>query len=256
MTILKHALATAHRLTLPTLASLYRNRGGTAPVWLLHAIGIADPAYRRDFYTLARIIDSTERFEGNIIECGVYKGNTLLGMAHRLLRRGITDVRLLGCDSFEGFPQPSGEDALSGGSFHQRARKGVFSDTTYERTMRKVRLLGFDAQVSLLKGFFDRTLPTLSAMRFSLAHLDCDLYRSYVTCLEFLYPRMVPGGYIVFDEYSSEDIYPGAKKAVEQFLAGKPEPIERFPDTWDPRYFIRKLPYHTAEPTRTGVRRA
>jgi len=256
MRILQLALAIAHRLTLPTLASLYRKRGGPAPVWLLRATGIADPTYRRDFYTLARIIDSTERFDGDIIECGVYKGTTLLGMAHRLLRRGITDVRLLGCDSFVGFPQPSAEDALSGGSFHQRARKGVFSDTTYEQTMRKIRLLGFDAQVSLLKGFFDRTLPTLSAMRFSLAHLDCDLYRSYVTCLEFLYPRMVPGGYIVFDEYSSEDIYPGAKKAIEEFLAGKPEPIERFPDARDPRYFIRKLPYHAADPAQTSPRSA
>jgi hypothetical protein len=252
MKIVKHALATAHQLTLPTLASLYRKRGPTAPVWLLRATGIADPTYRWDFQTLARIIDSTERFEGNIIECGVYKGSTLLGMAHRLRRRGITDVRLIGCDSFEGFPQPSGEDALNGGFFHQRARQGVFSDTTFDRTMTKIRLLGFDAQVSLLKGFFDQTLPTLSSMRFSLAHLDCDLYRSYLTCLEFLYPRMAPGGHIVFDEYASEDTYPGAKKAIEEFLVGKPELIDRFPDAHDPRYFIRKLPVPAAELGRTG----
>src|SRR5437667_9516250 len=136
------------RLSTPPLAAVYRTRPGKAPAWLLKAIGIADPRYRPEFYTLGRIVDSIERFDGCIIECGIYRGSTLLGMAHRLRLRGVTNVRLFGCDSFEGFPEPTKEDALAGGAFHQRTRKGVFADTSYEDLVRKVEMLGYGRQVT------------------------------------------------------------------------------------------------------------
>lgn len=52
--------------------------------------------------------------------------------------------------------------------------------------------------------------------------LDCDLYESYKMCLSRLYPRIVPGGWIIFDEYFSAK-YPGARRAVDEFFADRPE---------------------------------
>jgi macrocin-O-methyltransferase TylF-like protien len=230
------------RFAMPPLATLYRSRPASAPSWLLRAMGIADAVNRSEFYTLGRIVDSIERFDGSIIECGVYRGSTLLGMAHRLALRGITNVAVFGCDSFEGFPEPTQEDALTGGVFHERARRGVFADTNYEDLAIRVERLGYGRQVRLVRGFFEDTLPQFMESRFSIVHLDCDLYRSYVTCLELLYPRLVPGGYMIFDEYDfSASIYPGAQKAIDEFLAGKPEKIESFPEAKHRRYFIRKV---------------
>ncbi len=228
-------------LALPLLARRYRKSPTLAPRWLLRAIGIADPSYRSDFYTLARILDSMPTFDGCIIECGVYRGSTLLGMAHRLALRRMSQVRLIGCDSFEGFPEPTREDAAGEGTFHRRTRKGTFGDVNHNHLMNKVRRLGYDDRIVLMKGFFDQTLPQLEDTRFTLAHLDCDLYRSYLVCLAHLYPRMVPDGIIVFDEYDfSAGVYPGAQKAIDEFLVGKPEKIQRFPEAANPRYFIRK----------------
>ena len=230
------------KLSTPLLASLYRDQPASAPLWLLRSVGIADPRYRRDFYTLSRIVDSIQRLDGCMMECGVYRGSTLLGMAHRLALRGITNVPLFGCDSFQGFPQPTKEDALTVGTFHQRTRAGVFADTSYEDLVKRVHALGYGQQIRLVKGFFEDTLPRITEPRFSVVHLDCDLYRSYVACLETLYPKLVPGGYMVFDEYDfSASVYPGAQRAIDEFLAGKPERIESFPEATDPRYFIRKL---------------
>lgn len=225
----------------PGMARRYRNNPTNASKLMLTVLGIADPSYRSDFSTLSRIVDGIPSFEGSIIECGVYRGSTLLGMAHRLMQRGIKDVKLIGCDSFAGFPAPSKEDALSDGTYHERALQGVFNDTSYERLLKRVAALGYADRIQLEKGFFEDTLPKLSGMKFSLAHVDCDLYASYITCLNFLYPRIVSGGYMVFDEYDfSSPVYPGAQKAIDEFFADKPEKLQRFKDLDAARCYIQK----------------
>jgi O-methyltransferase len=226
----------------PALARQYRGAPSKASPFLLRLLDISDPSYRANFTALANAVDRTSRFEGAIIECGVFRGSTLLGMAHRLALRGMRDVTLIGCDSFEGFPAPSQEDALEDGTFHERARQGVYCETSYATLCSRISALGYAKNIRLLKGFFSDTLPQLAEMKFSVVHLDCDLYRSYVTCLDFLYPRLVAGGYMVFDEYdTSESVYPGARKAIDEFLADKPEKLERLGDLSDARCFIVKV---------------
>lgn len=224
------------RLGYPAVAAYYRARAGKCPVFVLRFLGIADPAYRTDFYTLHRIVKSITPTGGLIAECGVYRGATLLGLAHTLKGLYYSDYHLIGFDSFEGFPQPVREDALPDGSYHRRALKGVFSDTSYGELSRKIRALGFDQQVMLVKGYFENTLEAWIDKTFTVVHLDCDLYQSYITCLNFFYPRVKPGGYIVFD------VYPGAQKAIDSFLADKPEKIQGFDESapFKPRYFIVK----------------
>lgn len=226
----------------PAVAARYRKNPAKASNATLAVLGIADSSFRSDFTTLSRIVDQIPEFQGSVIECGVYRGSTLLGMAHRLERRKLRTVKLIGCDSFEGFPEPSREDALEDGHFHERTLQGVFNDTSYERLSGRIAALGYADRIQLKKGFFEKTLPTLEGMKFSLAHIDCDLYQSYITCLDFLYPRMVPGGYMVFDEYDfSRSVYPGAQKAIDEFFANKPEKLQRFSDLTDaPRCYIVK----------------
>jgi O-methyltransferase len=205
---------------------------------MLAVLGIAHPAHRPDFATLARLIERTPRFDAPVIECGVYRGMTLLGMAHLLRLRG-EHVPIYACDSFAGFPEPTGEDARTDGSFHSYTRRGYYHTTSEETLARSARHLGFGEQIRLVKGFFEDTLPHLGVESFSLAHIDCDLYGSYKTCLEHLYPRVLPGGFMVFDDYQSETVYPGAKRAVDEFLADKPEKLETL-DVPHRRWFIQK----------------
>jgi len=207
--------------------------------WMLRRIGISSAGNRRSFYTLDRIIRSMPKIEGCIVECGVFQGEALFGMAN-LLRQKNCKVRMFGMDSFEGFPEPAAQDRLPNGTLHPGAEKGHFNDTSYEAVSRRSRALGFD-QITFYKGYFENTLHNLKSEKFSLVHLDCDLYQSYKECLNFFYDKVLPGGYIVFDEYSfSHDVYPGAQKAIDEFFADKPEKIQSFPEYPHTRYFIVK----------------
>ena len=233
------------RLGYPVVSAYYRAHKGNCPVSVLKFLGVAHPSYRRYFYTLDRITRSVASIGGLIAECGVYRGETLLGIAHLLREICGPGFRLIGFDSFEGFPEPDWQDALPDGSFHRRALKGVFSDTSDRELRRRIHALGFEDQITLAKGYFENTLPAWKDKTFALVHLDCDLYQSYITCLNFFYPRVRPGGYIVFDEYDFiADVYPGAQKAIDSFLADKPEKIQVFEESsrppYQPRYFIIK----------------
>jgi O-methyltransferase len=230
------------RQSFPAMAACYRAAGGRCPPLMLKAMNIAEYHPDSNFYTLGRALSLTERFDGPVVECGVYKGRTLLGMAHLLRQRGLREVPIVGCDSFEGFPDPDAQDALPDGTIHERAQRGVFADTSIEALSAKLRALEYDRQVTLVKGFFENTLHTLPHERYSLVHVDVDLYGSYKTCLEYFYPKLSPGAFMVFDEYDYDaHKYPGAQRAIDEFLEDKPEKIDRFPETRHARYFIRKI---------------
>jgi len=77
-------------------------------------------------------------------------------------------------------------------------------------------------KVVLVKGLFEDTLRTYNGKQVALLHLDVDLYQSYKECIEFFYPRVAKGGIIAFDEYQSTE-WPGAKKAIDEYSAGKGE---------------------------------
>jgi O-methyltransferase len=91
----------------------------------------------------------------------------------------------------------------------------------------------------LTKGFFEDSLPSASDKQFSFVHLDCDLATSYQTCLEFFYPRMESGGYILFDEYL-DPVYTSATETIDAFFANKLEkPIRIERDNYI-KYYIQK----------------
>lgn len=242
MALIGHLRRSARDLAYPAALAYYRLHGAkNCPASVLRVLGIADPSYRTDFYTLNKLVEKSAPGGGNYAECGVYRGATLLGVAHRLRVLGAKNWKLIGFDSFEGFPEPAAQDALPDGSFHPNAQKGVFGDTSYESLSAKVADLAFTRDVTLVKGFFESTLHEWNEEEFSVVHLDCDIYQSYVTCLEFFYPRLRPGGFMVFDEYDfSAPVYPGAQKAIDAFFAGKPENVQRLPEAPNPRWFIEK----------------
>jgi O-methyltransferase len=220
-------------------AAVYRMGPGRSPDLVLKRLGIATSRRRLEFWTLETLLCEMPRLDGAIVECGTYRGGTLLGMAHILNRRGMR-ARLFALDSFEGFPEPLPEDAQPGGTLHPDVHRGALGDTSYDELLRRITLLGWNDRITVIKGFFEDTLPTLRDERFSIAHLDCDLYASYKTCLEFLYPRMRSGGIMVLDDYRlPANVYPGCDRAVDEFFADKREKPERLPGPKGLRSFVR-----------------
>lgn len=146
---------------------------------------------------------------GEVMEAGVFRGGTA-----RLLKEvmaGAGHRRLLLFDSFAGMRRVS--DGMD------RHQPGDFSDTSLESVR---EFVGNEPSVEYHQGWIPESFAGLEHRQFCFAHIDLDLRESIADCLEFLWPRLSPGGAVVFDDYGLASC-PGARRAVDEFFAGKPE---------------------------------
>jgi hypothetical protein len=197
------------------------------------------PVGGADINTLLHLMDRTRGVPGDIAECGVHKGGSLVPMAIHAQQEGIRK-KLFGFDSFEGLPDSVAFDAELGGPHAEWKRPGEMNDTTAGLVLSKLRRFGVADDVELVKGFFEATLSGYSDRRFSLVHLDCDIYSSYKECMAFFYPRLNPGGVILLDEYNDPP-WPGCNKAIDEFLEDKPEQLQEIVFDNHQKYYIVKL---------------
>jgi O-methyltransferase len=171
--------------------------------------------------TLQAALRACLPLEGDVIEFGSYRGGS--GGILALTMQGSGKTLHL-CDSFAGLPAPSAED-----NFHHT---GDFGDVDAARVQCGIEQLGCRGFTQIHVGFFAETIPTLRAERFCFAHIDVDLYESIQECLEFVYPRMTPGGIILFDDYGAPTCL-GAKKAVDEWFENRPEkPVHMVGSAW------------------------
>ena len=148
--------------------------------------------------------------QGDLAELGVYRGHTASLIAKMARRLGRTAFLL---DTFEGF-EPSDLRGIDAG------QKMQFGDTSLEAVRARVG----EPAVRLVKGHFPSTADQLPDTSYCLVHIDCDLYAPILSALEYFYPRLVPGGFLIIHDYSSL-AWDGAERAIDQFFADKPEAI-------------------------------
>ena len=170
----------------------------------------------------ARLLDRVRGIEGDVVECGVASGHSVAMLA-AVVRSGEVERAVLGYDSWGGLPAPHRADL---GSPHAAARSGLFQWSSEEQAWATLGLYGFErgeARITLVKGLFRETLQHHPQRPIAFLHLDVDLYESYLECLRALWPKMAPGGIVAFDEYELTRAWPGARRAVDEFLDGLPE---------------------------------
>lgn len=165
---------------------------------------LVDPVRCYILYQYAR---ATASLGGEVAEAGVYRGGT-----GRLLAKSVAPDRTVHLfDTFEGMPATDPSRDVH--------REGDFSDVNVEDV---AAYLSDCPNVRLYPGLFPATAEPVSSLRFSLVHVDVDIYQSVKDCCEFFYPRLVPGGIMVFDDYGFLSC-PGAKAAVDEFFSTRPE---------------------------------
>jgi hypothetical protein len=184
------------------------------------------------------LLDKTKSVTGDVAECGVFRGRTLIPMALYLAQNG-SPKHVLGFDSFEGFDDAVNVDVRMGGMRSKDRHVAAFNETSLELVQAKLTRFGL-RNATLVKGFFRDTLDHHAERRFSFVHLDCDIYQSYKECLPFFYPRMNTGGIVVLDEYKDPH-WPGCTKAVDEFLADKPEKPVLVTHEHRQKFYIEKL---------------
>lgn len=190
-------------------------RSGTA------CLVIGDEWVRR-FLWFDRLLAEVAPVDGDVAECGVASGGSLAMLASLLRARG-EERHLFGFDTWEGLPEPGAEDLGAGSA----AARGLFRDASVGSVRRTLRAHGFDdgdvnRRVTLVRGRFADTLPRFDG-RLALVHIDADLYESYRDALTGLWPSLAPGGVVAFDEYGTGALWPGAQRAVDEFVAELPE---------------------------------
>lgn len=155
----------------------------------------------------------SKKIEGDVIECGVFRGGSLVKIGLKMKERK-SKKNLYGVDTFEGHPYDSVEDVPKDGNVIHHS--GLFSGNSYEKVLESLKENQI-GNVKLLKGKVEDVLSQLSDKKFCFVHLDLDLYISTKEALSFLKPKLVKNGIIVFDDYGADES-PGIKKAVEEVL--------------------------------------
>ena len=179
------------------------------------AMSCMDDYFRQVTLGLAVQRVRDEEVPGAFAELGVWRGET-----SALLHRLAPERRLYLLDTFEGFPEtdlPEGAPDLR------------FRDTDQDAVRRRV---GASPNVVLVPGRVPETFAELGDERFAFVLLDLDLYDPTVASLEFLYPRLAPGGYLVMHDYNNPESDWACKRALDGFLVDRPERVIELGDMW------------------------
>lgn len=165
-------------------------------------------------WTLMNSLLQTRDLNGEVWELGVYKGGTALllrRMLERLSLRPGSGIVLRLFDTFGGMPATDKvRDVHSAGDFADTSLEAVRS------------LVGGESWIDYRQGIVPASFGGLDCCAIRFAHIDLDIYEAIHAACAFVYPRLVPGGMMVFDDYGFWSC-PGARAAVDEFFVNKRE---------------------------------
>ncbi len=160
-------------------------------------------------------LDLVGDLRGDIVECGSAHCGTSIVMARHAVSRGM-HKRVFACDSYEGFDQVELARERAEGLTASGVTADAFTSTSYNYVVRKLAALGLERSVIPIRGFFKDTLPDLPGP-FSLALIDCDLRDSLLFAAQTVWPRLVPRGRLLFDDYTNPAAK-GSREGVDLFV--------------------------------------
>ena len=189
------------------------------------------------------LVKRTWELPGAIVECGVFKGCSLarFSIFRELLGRcgGEATSRkpIIAFDTFGEFPEAGDEDREQRDRFVEEAGSQSIG---VEQLRSVLEHKGTGADVELVAGDLCETLPVYVErhpdLEVSLINLDTDLYEPAVVILECLWPRLVPGGILMLDDYG---VFPGETRAADEYFAGLDVEVERVPFAETPSFVVK-----------------
>jgi O-methyltransferase len=162
--------------------------------------------------------------EGAVVECGVWRGGSMMAVARTLSNVGAATRDLFLFDTFDGMTEPSEKDiTLTGKSAKRLLQQSakteedrVWCYAPQERVAEALALTGYpQGLVHLVPGRVEETLPAAAPKQIALLRLDTDWYESTRHELETLFPRLSRGGVLIIDDYGH---WQGARRAVDEYV--------------------------------------
>lgn len=166
------------------------------------------------------------KIEGDIVECGVWRGGNLILTQKILTNLGIKEKNIYGFDTFEGMTEPQNIDIDVHGKKASRLmsrtqkinnQKNIWAYCDFETVSKNIKKNTTFNTIKLVKGDVKNTLIENNLpQKISILRLDTDWYESTKIELEKLYPLLSIGGILIIDDYGQ---FEGCKKAVDEFLS-------------------------------------
>lgn len=174
---------------------------------------------------------------GHIVECGVFKGASLIRFCTcREILESPYSRKVIGFDAFGKFPK---QDNTTDQEFVEMFEGAAGEGISIEELKSVFSHKGFE-NYELIKGDVLDTIPKYIAkhpeLKIALLHIDVDVYKPSVAILNYLFDRVVTGGLIVLDDYGT---VAGETKAVDEFFMERDVIIEKLSISHIPS-FIRK----------------
>lgn len=167
---------------------------------------------------------SAAAIPGDVVECGVWRGGSMMAAALTLAECGDTQRDLYLFDTFEGMSAPTALDVSVDGQKASALLAGPRSTDAasawcyagIDDVRAGMRSTGYPAErIHYIQGKVEDTIPGDAPARIALLRLDTDWYESTRHELEHLYPLLSPGGVLIIDDYGH---WAGCRKAVDEYL--------------------------------------
>ena len=166
-----------------------------------------------------------ENLVGDFVECGVWRGGSVMAMAFELNRLGVSDRNLWLYDTFTGMTEPTDLDVESGtgkSAAHLLKTtdvgdgKNIWCVADRADVEENIASTGYPMDLmTLVEGDVSKTLYRAAPSEVALLRLDTDWYESTKSCMEMLYPKLIPGGVCILDDYGH---WAGARRAVDEYF--------------------------------------
>jgi hypothetical protein len=175
-------------------------------------------------YALRRAVEyvATRPVEGAVVECGVWRGGSMMAVALTLLRLGVTHRDLYLFDTFSGMTEPGDEDVKHTGERAADVLAGASREShdwavaPIEQVREAVLGVGYpEDRIHFVQGRVEDTVPANAPAEIALLRLDTDWYSSTKHELVHLYPRLARGGVLIVDDYA---YWQGARQAVDEYI--------------------------------------
>lgn len=177
---------------------------------------IADSTYSKNISLCNRY----RSVKGDIVECGVWKGGMIAGIAEIL---GDIDRTYYLFDSFEGLPDAKPVDGSTAISWQKNIDSPNYFNnckSDIEDAHEAMTLAGI-TNFKIVKGWFKDTLPDNGIEQIAILRLDGDWYDSIYDCMHYLFPKVANNGLIIIDDYY---VWEGTSKAIHDYLSDVKSP--------------------------------
>jgi O-methyltransferase len=170
----------------------------------------------RNLETLYNLVQrvSSLNLAGDIVECGVWNGGSaaIMALANTTQKENCIDRSIWLFDSFQGLPQATEKD----GTIERQSYFEGWNKGDIHKVKQVFAKLGLSLdQVKIIPGWFNDTLGTAAVEQIAILLIDADWYDSVKIVLDTFYDKVVPGGFVILNDYNT---WEGCNRALDDFL--------------------------------------